>query len=110
MNVSVEEAGRICSERIAELRAMPYGELARYCDLKLACEVLGNDGNKYAYETWAFYESAVGGDIRVVVCVWAFDGGDWSQTLADAVVVKSPDGSASVWSRIRRGRRLRRQR
>jgi hypothetical protein len=42
-------------------RRSPYGELARYCDFKLACELPGRDGVKYAHETYTFYAAAFRG-------------------------------------------------
>ncbi len=58
---------------------------------------MGDDGTKYAYETQVFYDSQAGGDIRVMVGVWAVDGSAWSKKLADAVLLKSPDGSTHEW-------------
>jgi hypothetical protein len=55
---SLDGAQRVRSERLAEMKALPYSELVRYCDEKLACEVLGMDGVKYAHETQAFYDEA----------------------------------------------------
>ena len=69
----LEEARRVRNERLAELKVLPYDELVRYCDHKLACEVLGRDGVKYAHETLTFYDDKPGGLIRVQVEVWAYD-------------------------------------
>jgi hypothetical protein len=82
--VSQDEAKRIRSERLSELKALHYDELARYCDFKLACEVLGRDGVKYAHETYTFYDDRPGGAIRVLVEVWAFDPSAlaWTDKLA----------------------------
>ena len=81
---SLDEAKRIRADRLAEMKALPYNELARYCDFKLACEVLGRDGVKYAHETYTFYDDKPGGAIRVLVEVSAFDPSAfaWTDALA----------------------------
>jgi hypothetical protein len=70
---SLEEARRVRSERLDELKRLPHDELVRYCDHKLACEVVGRDGVKYAHETYTFYDHEPGGLVRVLVEVWAYD-------------------------------------
>jgi hypothetical protein len=82
--ISLDEAKRIRSERLAEMKALSYDDLARYCDVKLACEVLGRDGVKYAHETDTFYDDGRGGPIRVLVEVWAYDPSaqQWTDKLA----------------------------
>jgi hypothetical protein len=92
--VSLEEANSIRSKRLAEMKALGYGELARYCDFKLVCEVLGSDGVKYAHETYTFYEDKPGSAIRVLAEVWAYDPSTlaWSDKLAGGGLWVPPGG------------------
>jgi hypothetical protein len=94
----IAEARRIRSERLAEMKAMPYAELARYCGHKLACEVLGRDGVKYAHETYTFYDHKPGGDIRVLVEVYAYDPATlgWTSKLAGGGFLMAPNAE-TVW-------------
>lgn len=97
--MSQDEAKRIRSERLAELKALHYDELARYCGFNLACEVLGRDGVKDAHETYTFYDDKPGGAIRVLVEVWAFDPSAlaWTDKLAGGGLwVEPPRGGRSA--------------
>lgn len=97
---SPEEAKRIRSDRLAEMNALGYDELSRYCDFKLACEVLGADGVKYAHETYTFYDNGPGSAIRVLVEVWAFDLSSfaWTEKLAGGGLWVPPGGEpADQW-------------
>jgi hypothetical protein len=102
----LEEARRVRSERLAEMKALPYSQLVRYCHEKLACEVLGMDGVKYAHETQAFYDDKPGGTIRVLVEVWAYDAaaGAWTSKLAGGeLFVPSGDDPPAAWLDEQRG-------
>ena len=82
------------------MKALRYEELARYCDHKLACEVLGRDGVKYSHETHTFYDDKPGGLIRVLVEVWAYDPGarGWTGELASGGLLVSPgDEPPAEW-------------
>jgi hypothetical protein len=97
---SLDGARRVRSERLAEMKSLPYSELVRYCDEKLACEVLGMDGVKYAHETQAFYDDKPGGTIRVRVEVSAYDAaaGDWTTKMAGGGLLVPPgDEPPAEW-------------
>jgi hypothetical protein len=96
---SREEARYVRARRMAEMKALPYSELARFCGHKIACEVLGRNGVKYAHETYVFYDDKPGGLIRVLVDVWAYDFAavEWTDTLASGVLLVAPGEPPDEW-------------
>jgi hypothetical protein len=72
------------------------GELARYEDHALYCEMLSASGDVLIRETHVFSDSGgKGGDLRVTVDVWNPEGGGrfgFIRSLAAEDFIKAPDG------------------
>ena len=88
----MEEAREIAVAKSHELRKLPWAELRdRFLDEPEHAEVAGATGTKYQVETFAVWDGAKGGDLRVFVAV---DDGGWRafSPLHECFIV-APDGS-----------------
>jgi hypothetical protein len=90
--VDTAEARAIARARARELRKLPWAELRdRYLDSEEHAEVVGATGATYQVETFAVWDGAKEGDLRVFVAV---DDGGWRafSPLNECFII-APDGS-----------------
>jgi hypothetical protein len=89
MNEQVAQT--LIGERMKELRQRSYPELVALIGRQETRKVVGEDGREYQLETQAFWDSKIGGDVRVMV---GADYGGWRafKPLVDDFIMAS-DGS-----------------
>jgi hypothetical protein len=86
-----DAAYALIDAEVGRLRQWPYSELIKLVDAPEAKLVMGEDGNSYNLEIEALWDSAEGGDVRVMVIV--DDGKWWFCTPLTGDFIKRPDGS-----------------
>jgi len=85
---------KVLTERISELRALPYRDLAKLVGNRDKTK-LGLGGVVVFVEVFGLWEDEQAGDVRIVVNV---DDGKWRAfvPLSDSFIVRAPDpGSAT---------------
>jgi hypothetical protein len=86
------EAKAILRSELAKYRDWTYSQLRELIGApKRAFPVTGRSGAEYQIDIQAFWDSDVGGDVRVMACI---DDGGWRAflPLSDSFI-KGPDGS-----------------
>jgi hypothetical protein len=86
-----EVAYALVDAELGRLQAMSYSELAALIGETDTKEVVGEDGKTYQLEIQAFWDSAKGGDVRVIVA--ADDGGPSVYKPLTHDFIMRPDGS-----------------
>ena len=84
-------AAEILLEEVGKLRARSYAELVATIGEPELREVTGSDGKQYQLETGCHWDSADGGNVRVITSVDDGKLTDIAPLIDD--FIKAPDGS-----------------